>query len=270
MTFHISQSMYFSSTLDFAINLFVSLSVIVVNLKYLKDLKQDDRSRPPGSNENLVKRIMSTYTKSVIIYAPAHLMLFWLLHQDVELPIWFKHGLCFEVFTNFLYLTYTGFNSFIVAGMRYTFVVHHNQLLAFGVKKTKTIFYYCSILVPLLIGMLYLSTATCPKRKMSIARSICADLATVSNETFLGLDSNVTQRCGLANLGFFSLRNQYISKETLKYMNGFTAILVMIICSNVFEGYFYWKAFAVIRRYEFYVIFFCEKRMCRIIRKYII
>ena len=266
MIFDISQSLYFSSTLDFAIILFVSLSAIIVNLKYLKDLKQDDKSRPPGSNGNLVRRIMFTYTKSVILAVPIHLMLVWLLHQDVEFPIWFKHLLCYEVYIKFLYVMYTGFNSLIVAGMRYTFVVHQNQLLAFGVDKAKTIFYYCSILVPVLIGILHISTSTCPKYTHKyITRSICAGLATDSNETMLGLDSNLTQRCGVANLGFFSLRNQYISMETLKYMNGFTAILVIILCSNFLEGYFYWKAFAVIRRYKSYIILFYEKRMFKII-----
>ena len=84
MAFRDSQSMYVSPTIDFLINVFVSLAVIVVNSKYVKDLKEDDKSRPPGSNGNLVKRVMLTYTKFVIICAPAHLMLIWILPNYVK------------------------------------------------------------------------------------------------------------------------------------------------------------------------------------------
>ena len=160
MKFSDSQSMYISSTIDFLINVFVSIAVIVVNSKYVKDLKEDDKCRPPGSNGILVKRVMLTYTKFVIICAPTHLMLIWLLHQDFELPNWFKHLLCYDVYFKFISILYTGFNSLVVAGMRYTFVVHQNQILKFGIEETKQIFYYCSILVPVLIAICHMLTFT--------------------------------------------------------------------------------------------------------------
>ena len=50
-------------------------------------------------------------------------------------------------------MTLIVFHSFIVGLMRYTFVVHHQKTLKYGIEEMKNLFYWIAILVPFVITL---------------------------------------------------------------------------------------------------------------------
>ena len=233
--------MYFSSIASLIVSVFISLLGILINIKYLKDMREEDRNRGPNSNGLLIKRVMTTYTITLMMFVPTGLILHWVLNEDFELPRWFLHSLCYQAYIWQGIRIYLAFNSLVVAFMRYLFVVHNNAILQFGMEKAKNLLYYGGIAIPITIQIL--CACTIPTSNIRAATLCISSYQKLNNRTYL--NSTPSQDF---NLPIYSFVNQYISSDILYYISGFVGVLLLIIFSNVVEGILYWKSFAKIQR----------------------
>lgn len=239
------EPMYISSVGDIIIIILISLCGLLINWKFLKNMNEDDKDRPPDSNGNIIKDVMTTHTKTLMVIVPPILLLFWLLNEDLEQPMWLQYLFCYERVIVMCFRLYFGFTSLVVATMRYTFIVHQNNATLFGIEKAKTIFYYGSIVIPLMIGIMHECTiGEVPEVFRDTPRSICID-SYRNSHNITDFNFNVTQSIGSP---IYSFVHRYISTEITYYVSHFVHILQAIIFLNAVEGILYWKTFSYIKR----------------------
>ena len=238
--------MDFSSIVDLIICSTICLLGIVINVKYLKDMKEEERSLGANSNGLLIRRVMTTYTITLIVSVPIQLSLSCFLYvkdENLELPTWFQYSMCYRIYLGQGLRIYHGFNSLVVAAMRYCFVVHRNDILRFGMEKAKSLFYYGSLATPIMIEILV--AFTFPKLNFfNAAMSLCKESYQDSHNR---IDLNVTITQGFS-LPVYSFAHRYISSDITYYVRIFVFLLIAIIFSNVVEGILYYKTFAHITR----------------------
>ena len=204
-------------------------------------MREEDRNRGPNSNGLLTKRVMTTYTITLMMFVPASLILHCVLTEDFELPRWFLHSLCYQAYIWQGIRIYLAFNSLVVASMRYLFVVHQSTILQFGMEKTKNLLYYGSIAIPIMMQIL--CACTIPTSNLLAATLCISSYQEPNNRTYL--NSTPTHDF---DLPIHSFVNQYISSDILYYLRGFVFVLLVIVFGNVAEGILYWKTFAKIKR----------------------
>ena len=233
----------------------ISLASTFVNWKYLKDMNNDYKAREPKSTGNVIKRVVCTQTKIQIVFVPVALISAWIVHQDFELPVWFQYSMCYRIYVIEGLRIYVGFTSLVIASMRYTFVVHQDGVLQYGVEQWKTLFYRGSILIPLVIEIL--RACTFPRAgflqelKVKSPNSICLEPIWESHN-ITDLKVNLGKR-GVSPIYYFV--HHYASEDITHYISKFVQLLSLCIMSNVMEGILYWRTFSYIKRYNKHNLF---------------
>ena len=230
---------YVGSILDLLCIIVVSLSGILVNWKFLRNLREDDKNRGPNSNGILIRDVMETQTKTLMVAWPIMSIFFWVLREDVEFPAWTHYSFCYVKLVTHTFRIYFAFNSLVVAVMRYTVIVHQDSVFLFGIEKVKRLFYYGSIITPVMISIL--KECTLPIFWRGKAYSICIDSYGNMTNTGENMSGNFS-----SPIYFFV--NQYVSTEITYYIGILVKISLWVILGNIVEGVLYWRTFAYIRR----------------------
>ena len=228
-----------------AISLIMALGIFV-NWKFVKNMNEDDKNRGMNSNGLLIRDIMATNAKTQIVVWPILWILFWLIQFDTPFPTWMQPMFCYIKLIAYIFRIYFAFNSLAVAAMRYAFIVHNTNITSFGIVKTKTIFYYGSILIPLIFAILYECTfdhLVSSELGGKIGK-ICKNSHHVNSIT-----ANTTSviKDGF-NSPIYALFRQYVPKEVVYYFGISTKICLGIIFGNLLEGVLYWMTFRFISR----------------------
>ena len=141
----------------------------------------------------------------------------------------------------FLWLTYgmtlIVFHSFIVGLMRYMVVVHHDQMLQFGIERAKTLFYWMNIFVPLVMTV----WAFIGRREVSSVSTLSKcygthveaflveeDIETTTMKSFCAFEKYEEE----GNKTLAALKRIFCIVHTLIYV---------LMGVNVVEGFFYWR-----------------------------
>ena len=226
-----------------AISLIMVLGILV-NKNFLKNMKDDDKDRGPNSNGLLIRDVMATNAKTQILVWPTLWILFWLIQIDFPFPTWMQPLFCYIKLFAYIFRIYFAFNSLAVAAMRYTFIVHNTSITSFGIVKTKTMFYYGSILIPLLFAIFYECTFDVSSELGGKALEICKHSHHVDSIT----SNTISDTEHSFNSPIFVLFQKYVPKEVVYYFGISTKICLGIIFGNLLEGYLYWKTFRFISR----------------------
>ena len=236
--------MDFLSIVDLILCILISVLGILINVKFLKNMKDEERNLGTNSTGLLVRRVMTTYTITLIVSIPIELIFSWFLYENFELPTWFQYSLCYGIYFIQGLRIYFAFNSLVVAAMRYSFVVHHNAILRFGKEKAKTLFYYGSLAIPIMIEIL--AALSTPKHEIQAfaIRSICNE-SYQDSYSRTGLNVTITQDFSLPVYNFV---HHYISADITYYVRIFLQLLFVMVFSNVVEGVLYYKTFKKIKR----------------------
>ena len=238
----------FSSTIDIMIFVCIFVVGFLINRKYLKDLDYDYKHRDMGCPGNVAKDIMTTSTKILLVSMPIHLLFRLSRLVEMYLPPQMQHLLCYKIVLAAWFRNCFGFTSFVIAALRYTFIVHHNKVLKWGKEKIKTIFYYGSIRMPLLIVTL----TTCTLKTFPVDHmknpSICNDLGTEKNNWADHAFPWKGQYQEVMTNSMYRFLNELIPSKLLDYICRLLIILIVIIFSNVVEGVLYWKTFSHMKR----------------------
>ena len=103
--------MYVSPGVDFIILLSLTTTILLVNGKYLKDMKEDTRYRLPGTAPGLINDIMTSRSKLVMIIVPLTPLSNWFFTLDYYLPDSFYQLLCYYQYPLTFYRFYFEFSS---------------------------------------------------------------------------------------------------------------------------------------------------------------
>ena len=237
-------TLYISPSIDFVIIVIVSLLVILVNSKYLRNMKEESKNRKPGEAPSSIQDIMITRTKLAMVAAPFYLFLNWFLTQDYFLPAWFLKVLCYDQYMNMFNRFYLASHSLAISSMRYFFIVHNERVLIFGKDLAKKVFYNLSIGAPLVLTILHACTIPVPPKAYNPPQKSCHNFMESTYNLTCGDIEGIKDDCA----PILSLVLKYIPSEITQAVGIFVKIIFVILCSNLVEGILYWKTFGFINK----------------------
>ena len=242
-SFHYQGPMYVSPGVDFMILLSLATSILLVNGKYLKDMKEDTRYRLPGTAPGLINEIMISRSKVVMILVPLTPLSNWFFTLNYYLPDSLYQLLCYYQYPLTFYRFYFAFTSFIISLMRYVFIVHHQQVLRFGKIAARKLFYHSSIWIPMLMTALHACTLPVPRQSFDITLETSYRFLEKSYNMTCGDQMGIKDDCA----PILSFVHQYVPKETTRLIGIAVKIVYVIMCLNIVDGILYWKTFKMIR-----------------------
>ena len=139
------------------------------------------------------------------------------------------------------------FQSFVVALMRYCFIVHEEKVKSFGKKKTKNVFLFLNVFFP----CLFIVWGFIQNQELDAFKFINSCYA-IDHKVFLAEVINETPGKHLFCV-FDKTDGKYEYILTLiSYISCMTKQVILILFGmNVFEGLIYYKIFSHITRYDF-------------------
>ena len=219
----------------------ISVGGVLVNWKFLRNMKDDDKNRGPNSNGILIRDVMETHAKIQMIIWPLQMIFLWMLKYGIGFPVWLYSSCSYIKFVIHTFRIYFAFNSLVVAAMRYTFVVRQNCVSLFGIEKAKRVYYYASIIIPVIISIM--KEGTIPSDNLSVV-SICIN-SYQNTHNITDYKDNISQNF---RSPIYLFIHQCVPAEITYYIGIFVKICIWIIFGNVVEGILYWKTFSYIRR----------------------
>ena len=112
--------------LDFLCSLVIGILGVIVNFKFIQKLQKEKQSRLEGRKGNVIEPVMRLFCKLQIIYWPYYLLYFWLSGNGIIPSDWsctLHAGAAIK-----LGRTIISWNSFFVALIRYTYIVHREKM----------------------------------------------------------------------------------------------------------------------------------------------
>ena len=216
----------------------IGLLVIRVTLVLLAEYVQIKAYAAIKRENGLVTNVAKLYLIVLMIAGP-----YWLIYTTtIELiyPVhiiigdWFCIG---GQFIGYLLFFICAVHSFIVASLRYLFIVHENKVTSYGKQKVQKLFFILGVVVPILL--------------MIWGEHISSELDTMSfNNKCKGLDvkifliesstANVAKRNFCEYGGFAEAFNGGIL-DTLRYISCIIRqCVILIVCFNLTEGFIYY------------------------------
>ena len=229
-------TLYISPSIDFVIIVIVSLLIILVNSKYLSNMREESK------NAQVIQDVMIARTKLAMVAAPFYLFLNWFLTLDCFLPDWFLKLLCYDQYMNMFNRFYLASHSLTISSMRYVFIVHNESVLFFGKDLAKKVFYKLSIGAPLVLTILHACTFPVPPTAYNPPQKLCQRFMESSYNVTCGDVDGIKDDCA----PILSFVLQYIPSEITQAVGIFVKIIFVILCSNLLEGILYWKTFGFI------------------------
>ena len=237
------EPLYYSSGVDLIIITTISVLIVSINDKYLKDMNEDDKTRTPGTPPCLISDVMRTRTKIGMIQTPFYYYLAWILIQGFELPDWFYYTLCnTEPYFRLFALFYFSMTSLFISLMRYIFIVHNRKVLEFGKEKAKKMFYCSSVGIPLLLGALHAATIPTPPSSYNLPHRVC----NAFHETTYNMTCGVTTIKDDCN-PILSFVLQHVPSYLIFGIGILVKLFFIVTCTNVLDGVLYFKTFKMIR-----------------------
>ena len=223
----------------------ITTLVVLVNGKYLKDMKEDTKYRLPGTAPGLINDVMTSRTKATMIVIPLMAFTNWFFTLDLDtlpdsvyiLLSYYQYPLTFVRF-------YFQFTTFIISLMRHVFIVHNQKVLRFGKAEAKKVFYHSSIWIPMLMTVLHACTLPIPEQGYDIPLETSYKFLEKSYNMTCGDPMGMKDDCA----PILSFVHLYVSKEITKTIGIGVQISYAMMCFNIVDGILYYKTFKMIRK----------------------
>ena len=263
---NVIEPLYPSSIWELILFIVVSFCCIIVNVKVVKDLNEDDKvNRRQNGNGIVVKYAMETYSQIAMCFVPMLLISTWIINQNWTFLWKFSYLSCFAKYFFLGFIIYLGFTSLVIATTRYTFTVHHKWVLRYGYEKTKRTFNTLSIAIPLILSIILSCTAgSLHVLSISPWQHRCINyfcLPTNIEDTNAGTTNMITENNTIPCLQrttaplppyftspIFSFVTQYVPTDITHGIEIFSRIVMCVALSNLLEGFLYWKTFRYMKR----------------------
>ena len=237
--FQYKEPLYFSTELDFVIIIIVSILGMLINQKFLNDMKDDSRKSSPS----LIDDVMTSRTKSKMIVIPGYMLLNWSLTLNYQFPDWFYQALCYEQYNGMFWRFYFNVSSFIISLIRYFFIVYNEKVLLLGKQRVKNFFNFLGVVIPLIMTIMHACTLPVPPSVRNNAHKTCYKYLEVSYNMTCQDRNVIPDNCAPIQ----SIVIERIPQAVTKVVGFIVKLVYVMMCSNILEGIFYWRTFKLIR-----------------------
>ena len=223
-------------------------SGIITNLKLYRNVRREEHRE----NGKVVQSIIKHYSIVNCIIWPLLCIVIgitYILDKVFEMtPDWtiryLIHGLRFSYG---LAHDYIGFNSLVIAITRYTFLFYEKKVEEIGIKRLRKIFMTTSFIVPICNSILFELTHPTEKAWIHYMPKEMSE----SNDKLMNVTYDPIARERMIhsyNSPVYSFINRISSESVTQALIIINYILVVIIYSNMIEGFLYARAITMYRR----------------------
>ena len=237
-----------SQVLQIIATVFLVIAGLVINIKLYNNLQHEKRNTPSGRKGNVVHLIITFYSVSQIIMLPLISLYITILQFGFIESSWQLTWLCYfakAVITT--YRHYLAFHSFFTATTRYCFIIHETKVNNFGIEKTKKVFLYASVLVPVGLTLMLEVTSASVLFKAIPAYGQCI------KSSYNGM-SNITDRYDVDipneayNLVLYNYISNFLPSWLVDGIHWLITIVIVVGFLNIVEVFLYQRMFTHIRR----------------------
>ena len=228
---------------DFLMSLTIATFGLVTNTRFRNKLQEERKTTLPGRKGNVIEPIMRWYLIFVMIFWPYELLYFWINAHEIIPSSWFENCWLMNIMMHPIRTgrTIIAYNSFFVALIRYLYIVHYKRAKKWDFRKTGRVFQLASILVPLGMEIVRISTEIdVPGLKTTERFQTCVILNEGLNTT-----SSSIQLPQPATVEF-TLR--FLPRSLVSVLYYINLVITLIIGSNLVETFLYYKIFESIKR----------------------
>ena len=141
-----------------AVLLFILLIISVVGIFICKKFYNDQKADDTMQKRKVIQRILKTYALVQCVGWPLMMSWAWVFYVNRTRFNSFGTGFMQAGITSLRLLRgllrdYIGFNSFIIALCRYTFIIKDEMVIRIGITKIRQIFISCSVSFPILLAV---------------------------------------------------------------------------------------------------------------------
>ena len=215
---------------------------IVVNKKLYNNIKNEEHLE----KGRVIQSIIKAYALVQCIACPCIVGAFILgkLAIDIIQPEVARHVVSSIAYIYFLYSDYVSLHSLVLALCRYTFVIFDSQAVAIGIAKLRAIFIGSSIGVPIISALI--SVIIHPLDDIVVQWFYDQGCPNDSRSDF----SNQINLNGTHESPGYLLYIEYCPESIQLVMKVLDILIVMMIYSNIPEGFMYTHLFLFSKRYK--------------------
>ena len=236
--------------ITFILYLFMCIIVLPISVIINGKLYKKTNAEEHLEKGKVIQHLIKTYSLLQCICWPC-IVIFPVICGFVDVlceigrPPLYQYILFAYRFCTCLYRDYISFNSLIVAISRYTFVVFGGYTEAFGIPRVKAVLVSGSFVVPIVNSILFEFTQ--PTEQEFFA--VFFDEASVNEKTFLTYPNKTVSK-NYPQSPVYTAVNTYVPPGFVYIMSIMTNIMMVLIYSNIIEGFLYAHIIMSNRRYE--------------------
>ena len=217
---------------------------IIVNKKLYNNIKNEEHLE----KGRVIQSIIKTYALVQCIACPCIVSAFILgkLAIDIIQPEVARHVVSSTVYIYFLYSDYVSLHSLVLAMCRYTFVIFDSQAVAIGITKLRAIFIGSTIAVPIISALI--PVIIYPLDDISVQWFY--DQGCSNDKSNQSDFSNQLNLNGAHESPVNLLYIEYCPEAIQLGMKVLDILIVMMIYSNIPEGFMYIHLFIFSKRYQ--------------------
>jgi hypothetical protein len=210
----------------------------------MSKLREEKRKIPLGRKGNVIEPIMRWYCKLQMIYWPYHLLLNWIIFNDI-IPFEYMNGWWCHASGAALRLgrMCIGWNSLFVALIRYIYIVHRQKSNQWDFEKIGRYFRISSISIPFgveIIGQLVSAYPEFQTTKEGDVFTSC-----VASQQ----GHNTTLNIQIPDPYLRALTMQVVPEWVIVAVYYVYVFLTVAVYSNVIDGLLYFQIYRSIKRY---------------------
>ena len=242
--------------------LFVAISLTLITFTFTiagialgKKLYDNIQKENHQENGKIVQKIMKTYAIINCIGYPIVMISAWVLYVNkFVLPIFWPGLTRYAILTLRLVYTllrsYVGLNSLIIAICRYSLILCKNQVVNIGIDRFQSIILSISVVMPFILAVS--NEATHPVEIIWKCLFMPYDkqklLFDTRNVSDIFCSRHHVQ--SISESQIYTVYNEYLPPSITQGMKEFHAVFVVMIGSNVLEGFLYGHIFTHVKRYK--------------------
>ena len=228
-------------SLDFLLSLLIGALGVIVNYKFIKKLQKEKRSIPEGRKGNVIEPVMQLFCKVQIIYWPYYLLYFWLSLNGIIPSSFMSNWSC--ILGGWAAIKFgrniIAWNSFFVALIRYTYIVHREKSNQWDFDRLGKWFGVSSIGVPIVYNTIDVLTNGMWEYQHGDAFKDCI---------FLHLGLNNTNNITIPNIYPYAWTVEYLPQSLILIIYCIVWVLKVLIYGNIADGCFYLSIFRSIKK----------------------
>ena len=227
--------------LDFLFSLVIGVLGVIVNHKFIRKLQKEKQSKPQGRKGNVIEPVMQLFCKFQIIYWPYYLLYFWLSLNGIVPSSLISDWSCTLGATAAIKLgrNIIAWNSFFVAFIRYTYIVHREKSNQWDFDRLGKWFRVASIGIPTIYNIVDSLTNGMWEYQNG---------ETFKNCVYLNLGLNNTDDITIPDIYPYAWTVEYLPQSLILGIHYTLWVLKVLIYGNIADGYFYLSIFRCIKR----------------------